>query len=138
MTLNKNTITTVPLNTVGESSNGDTDNPVICSIQSDGGVKILEPGWYLVSGSAYISCNAITGSNMRSVYLYKGTEEIASGTENTFGSNSTHLGAIGFPSRLVRLNREEVLYLKARSQTIAGTVSASNACTHLTLVRLGW
>lgn len=116
----------------------------------DGGIRIYEYGWYLISASAYIKSDAANGRIARSIFvmLDNGTEEteILSSTETVYDTSKGVMGAIATATKLIHITQDHMdqdnessakISLHARSKGADGTVDNDNHSTFLTVVRIG-
>lgn len=139
--LNNNQKTEVPLT----KRVADSD-PYPYYIVEKNGISICEPGWYLISASAYIKSNTTTGRVTRAVFVAdEYGNEILSSTENTYADAMETLGAVSTGTKLINVTRDDMneqnssyrLNLYVRSNGASGHVHNANNSTFLTVARVG-
>lgn len=113
LSLAATTITTVTLDTW--VSRTDTSFTF-----SNGGIKCPVAGTVRISGGVYIQ--GMAGNGSAGVYIYKGSSEIA--------SNYAYLNQTSHAETVINVAAGDVIYLKARSATVA-TCVPNNVATQL-------
>lgn len=112
----------------------------------ENGISIYEPGWYLISASAYMKSDKTTGRVSRAVFVVdeKGNE-ILSSTENTYSNSTETYGAVSTATKLINITWDDMndtsdryrLNLYVRSKGATGHVDSENNSTFLTVARIG-
>lgn len=125
--LTAGTMTRANLNTF----NVNTDTS--CFSASSNGVKVAKAGYYQISASAYMTC-ATTGG-IRVIHVHQNDTEIASVRSEEGGSYASQ-GGIAIAPKVVYLNAGDVVYLKVRSLSSAGTLVTNNCSTYLSIVKM--
>jgi len=129
VSLIQNTITKIPLTTL----NPNMDSSIF-SI-SDGGIKVLKAGNYLIGGSAYIQLGAPANTAMgRGIYIYQNAVEIMNSHDWSYNAGST--GTVCSTMKVVAINANDIIYLKGRTQNTTGTAYPNNLGTYLTIIKI--
>lgn len=98
---------------------------------SDGGIKVLRKGRYLVSASVY--CSNMTAGNAVCAAIYQGTSATAGAFAQTAGRTYT---TVSLPPRVLSLAAGEIFYLYAYNiNSATGIIEASNN-TLLTVIAI--
>ena len=125
--LTAGTMTRVSLNTF--SINTDSS----CFSAYDNGVKVAKAGYYQISASAYMTCS--TTSGIRVIHVHQNNTELASVRSEEGGTYASQ-GGIAIAPKVVYLNAGDVIYLKVRSLSSAGTLIPNNCATYLSIVKM--
>lgn len=125
--LTAGTMTRVSLNTF--SVNTDAS----CFSAYDNGVKVAKAGYYQISASAYMTCS--TTSGIRVIHVHQNNTELASVRSEEGGTYASQ-GGIAIAPKVVYLNAGDVIYLKVRSLSSAGTLIPNNCATYLSIVKM--
>jgi hypothetical protein len=116
----------------------------------ENGIKILRPGYYLISAGLFFSYKESSEYNPNydyGVYVFdsNGTELISvrhynyeglGGDFYTSQNQNMGVGGIGTGAKIVKIEKDTILYLKARCVNADGIVVGTDAATLLTIVRL--
>lgn len=122
------TITQITLDNLNSSSDSQYS-------LSSGGIKVNEEGLYKVSGSVYLSGSS-THTYSIGCFIKKGTS-FANSTEIMATQRSSIIGGqVSTTPKMISLNSGDVVYLCARTQGFAGTITQNNAATFLLLEKV--
>ena len=135
-------ITEIPLSKTIADSETISDYYLV----EENGIGIYEPGWYLISASAYMRSDKKDGRVARTVFVVdEKNNEILSSTENIYSHNTETYGAIATATKLIKVTWDDLnipynrykLSLHVRSKGASGRVDNNNNSTFLTIVRIG-
>lgn len=128
------TITKCPL-TKNVVHSGNTLNTDFFEIENDGGIYIYKTGIYMISGSVYISQEAISGGFGKGAYIIdNNNNELCSSSEMLYSDNMP--SAVSIAPKVLYLQDGTTLYLCGRSQKTTGVMYPENNATYLTIVRI--
>ena len=102
-------------------------------VESDNGIKILQTGYYQISGSAYIECIENTG--IRTVHLFKNDTELAM-VRSEDGVNYPSQGGIATAPKVIYLEANDVIYLIVRSMMCDGNLVPNSSSTYISIVKM--
>lgn len=125
-------LTQAVFNGTGENNYDNT----FFTIKNDGGITVNYDGYYLISGSVYITQVETQEIFAKSAYIKDSNgRELCSATEVLF--NEDIPGCVSIAPKVLFLRDETTLYLYARSQKTSGTMYPGNLGTYLSIVKIG-
>ena len=131
VSLASNTLTICPL----RSWSGNT-NPEYFTLTDKGALRILKPGTYLLSGSAFLySWATALGIDLAYTTTLDGTS-LTRLYETRFQNGNGFDGGLSVPAKAIRFTEPADVYLRVQLRGNTGTLYPREAGTYLTAIRL--